>query len=210
MTSTNKRGRPRFEDILTPAEWRVANGVRHGMTNREIAERRGVSVDAVKLHVSNILQKLGYSKRQQLKSWDGVSKNSRIHNRDLCMHEVEKIGKIGQISRSVDNIDVAREWYENTLGLEFLYAFEGMAFFDCAGIRLFLNQGNSGSHADSILYFRVPDIHRTYNQLTAKGVIFTNVPHLVHKHDNGVEEWMAFFDDPEGRPMGLMSQSDPC
>ena len=32
------RGRPKHPDILTPAEWRVVNAVRHGMSNRLIAE----------------------------------------------------------------------------------------------------------------------------------------------------------------------------
>ncbi|MGE3697155.1 MAG: LuxR C-terminal-related transcriptional regulator, partial [Dehalococcoidia bacterium] len=47
------RGRPRHPDVLTPAEWRVVNAVRHGMSNRVIAERRGISLDAVKFHVAN-------------------------------------------------------------------------------------------------------------------------------------------------------------
>jgi len=37
--------------VLTPAEWRVANAVRHGMSNRVIASRFGISLDAVKFHV---------------------------------------------------------------------------------------------------------------------------------------------------------------
>ena len=36
-------GRPRHDDLLTPSEWKVAEQVRHGMTNRRIAERMGVS-----------------------------------------------------------------------------------------------------------------------------------------------------------------------
>ena len=50
------RGRPPHDDVLTPAEWRVVEGVRHGMTNPEIARRQGVSLDAVKYHVANALQ----------------------------------------------------------------------------------------------------------------------------------------------------------
>ena len=53
------RGRPRHPDLLTPAEWRVAHWVRHGLTNRAIAERFGVSEEAVKFHVANAVGKLG-------------------------------------------------------------------------------------------------------------------------------------------------------
>jgi DNA-binding NarL/FixJ family response regulator len=54
-----KRGRPRHPDLLTPAEWRVVDAVRHGMGTRQIARRRGVSPDAVKFHVANALHGAG-------------------------------------------------------------------------------------------------------------------------------------------------------
>ena len=38
-------------------------------------------------------------------------------------------------------------------------------------------------------------------------VKFTNAPHMVHKHEDGTEEWMAFFEDPDGRALALMAQS---
>ena len=57
--TVHRPGRPRHDDVLTPAEWKVAELVRHGMTNRRIAERMGVSLDAVKFHVGNALGKLG-------------------------------------------------------------------------------------------------------------------------------------------------------
>ena len=34
---TIRLGRPKHDDVLTPAEWKVAEQVRHGMTNRRIA-----------------------------------------------------------------------------------------------------------------------------------------------------------------------------
>jgi DNA-binding NarL/FixJ family response regulator len=49
MSSPRDRGRPPHPDVLTPGEWRVAEAVRHGLGNREIATRQGVSIDAVKL-----------------------------------------------------------------------------------------------------------------------------------------------------------------
>jgi methylmalonyl-CoA/ethylmalonyl-CoA epimerase len=32
---------------------------------------------------------------------------------------------------------------------------------------------------------------------------------MIHKHADGTEEWMAFFKDPDGRPLGIMSQVKP-
>lgn len=53
--------------MMCSAEWRVAELVRHGLTNRRIAERIGVSLDAGKFHVSNALSKPGYSRREGLR-----------------------------------------------------------------------------------------------------------------------------------------------
>jgi DNA-binding NarL/FixJ family response regulator len=78
MPTEQPRGRPRYDDILTPAEWRVAEAVRHGLTNPEIARLQGVSTDAVKYHVANILQKLGLSRRNELRQWTGVRRDSSL------------------------------------------------------------------------------------------------------------------------------------
>src|SRR6185437_16844826 len=77
---TSGPGRPPHDDVLTPAEWKVAEQVRHGLTNRRIAERMGVSLDAIKFHVSNALSKLGFSSREQLRRWDGVAKSTALHH----------------------------------------------------------------------------------------------------------------------------------
>jgi DNA-binding NarL/FixJ family response regulator len=61
-----KRGRPPHDDRLTPAEWRVVNAVRHGLSDAAIAKRRGISRDAVRYHVRNALVKLGLANRQEL------------------------------------------------------------------------------------------------------------------------------------------------
>jgi predicted enzyme related to lactoylglutathione lyase len=32
---------------------------------------------------------------------------------------------------------------------------------------------------------------------------------MVHRHPDGTEEWLAHFNDPEGRPLAIMSQAKP-
>src|SRR5690348_18513496 len=97
-------GRPRHDDVLTPAEWKVAEQVRHGMTNRRIAERTGVSIDAVKFHVGNALSKLGLSTRAQLRRWDGVAKGTALdHLRRSEMDAetgAEPYMMLGQVART--------------------------------------------------------------------------------------------------------------
>ena len=115
------------------------------------------------------------------------------------------LGPIGQISRSVRNIEQSIDWYKNKLGLTHLYTFGKLSFFDCGGTRLYL-QENAEPAAESVLYLRVPDINAAYDELERRGISFTSAPHLIHRHDDGTEEWMAFFDDLEGRTLALMCQ----
>ncbi len=202
------RGRPPHDDILTPAEWRVVEAVRHGLTNPDIARRLGVSLDAVKYHVANALQKLGFAGRAELRLWDGVRRDSNLARMETQMDAQLTMGAIGQIARSVSDVEAARRWYGETLGLQHLYSFGNLAFLDCGGVRLFLSEGDGGP-AESILYFRVPDVRAAHAQLSAKGVEFTHAPHMIHRHADGTEEWMAFFKDNEGRPLAVMAQAKP-
>lgn len=112
---------------------------------------------------------------------------------------------IGQIARSVTDIEAAKAWYADKLGLPLLYSFEGMAFFDLAGTRLYLQQA-ADTGPESILYFQVEDIDVAYAALREKGVGFARPPHRIHTHPDGIEEWLAFFADLEGRPMALICQ----
>jgi predicted enzyme related to lactoylglutathione lyase len=191
---------------LTPAEWRVAEAVRHGMTNPGIAKHQGVSLDAVKFHLSNILQKLGMTRRAELRRWPGVRVDSALSRKALDMNQPLALGAIAQISRTVTDITTATRWYQTTLGLRHLYTFGTLAFFDCGGVRLFLSE-SPVPQTDSIIYFQVDDVRTAHSELSARGVEFVAAPHMIHKHADGTEEWMAAFKDNEGRPLAVMSQT---
>jgi DNA-binding CsgD family transcriptional regulator/catechol 2,3-dioxygenase-like lactoylglutathione lyase family enzyme len=207
---SSRPGRPRHDDVLTPAEWKVAEQVRHGMSNRRIAERTGVSIDAVKFHVGNALSKLGFSRRTELRLWDGVAKGTALdHLRRSVMGDgtvTESYMMLGQVARTTGRFDESRVWYRDTLGLPELYCFGNLAFFDLGGVRLMLTEEEGDLVSESILYLRVPDIHESKSQLEERGVKFINAPHLIHRHEDGTEEWMAAFEDNEGRPLQLMMQ----
>src|ERR1700740_854884 len=203
--SASRRGRPPHEDVLTPAEWRVVHAVQHGLSNREIAARRGVSLDAVKFHVSNALSKLGLANREALRRWFRVPATSALRHTDQSTMTTTMLGALAQISRTVRDVRESEEFYGKTLGLPHLYSFGSLAFFDCGGTRLYLTaQERPGP--ESILYLRVADIRTAYEELRSRGVQFTQAPHMIHRHADGTEEWLAHFNDPEGRPLAVMSQ----
>jgi methylmalonyl-CoA/ethylmalonyl-CoA epimerase len=118
------------------------------------------------------------------------------------------LGPLGQISRSVRDIEQSVDWYKNKLGLNHLYTYGKLSFFDCGGTRLYLQEQPEPT-PESTLYLRVADIHAAYQELVQRGIAFEGPPHLIHRHADGMEEWMAFFDDLEGRTLALMSQLKP-
>jgi DNA-binding CsgD family transcriptional regulator/catechol 2,3-dioxygenase-like lactoylglutathione lyase family enzyme len=202
------RGRPKHADLLTPSEWRTVHAVQHGMTNTEIARRRGVSVDAVKYHVTNALAKLGLPDRRALRAWFRAPRDGALADqRSKSMNEKPLSGAIGQIARTVGDIGRSEKWYRDVLGLPHLYTFGTLAFFDCGGTRLMLTQEKSGAVKESVLYLRVSDIVQAHEALKQRGVQFTHAPHMIHRHADGTEEWMAFFEDPDGRPLAIMAQT---
>jgi hypothetical protein len=87
-----------------------------------------------------------------------------------------------------------------------LYSFGQLAFFDCGGLRLFLSAQPGQVAPNPVIYFRVDDIQAGYDELRLREVQFTSAPHLIHRHENGIEEWMAFFVDTDNQPLALMSQ----
>ncbi|MGB6605615.1 MAG: helix-turn-helix transcriptional regulator [Steroidobacteraceae bacterium] len=111
MPSPRHRGRPRHDDVLTPTEWRVVHAVQHGLSNREIARRRGISLDAVKQHVANAVAKLGVVDRQGLRRWFAAPKRSALRAQENPVETTLQLGAIGQVSRTVSDIAAAQNWY---------------------------------------------------------------------------------------------------
>lgn len=117
------------------------------------------------------------------------------------------LAEIGQVSVPVRDLERATAFYRDTLGVPFLFAAPGMAFFDCAGVRLLLAlpEQPEEAHRSSILYFRVGDIRRAHRRLAEHGVTFEGEPHVVHRTES-YELWMAFFRDSEDNVHALMSE----
>jgi len=216
-----RRGRPPYPDVLTPTEWAVLDGLRHGMSRRQIAERRGVSGYAVRYHARNIARKIGVAGVSELRYWPGIPAASAITAKKRGEHIMQAavpeqhegpatLGPLGQVSLLARDIGRAEVFYRDRLGLAHLFTFGDLAFFACGATRLFLRQAADNWHPGSVLYFTVPDIHASYQDLASKGVAFDGAPHLIHRHDDGTEEWMAFFGDTEGNTLALMSQVPPA
>lgn len=121
------------------------------------------------------------------------------------------LAEIGQIAVPVSDLDRAIAFYRDTLGMRFLFqAPPGLAFFDCAGVRLMLDvpAKTEGAAGCSVIYYKVPDLDEAFATLSARGVHFVAEPHLIAEMPDH-ELWMAFFRDPDSNVLALMCEVRP-
>jgi methylmalonyl-CoA/ethylmalonyl-CoA epimerase len=117
-----------------------------------------------------------------------------------------QLNDIGQIALTVRDLGRAKDFYQNTLGMRFLFDAGTMAFFQCGGIRLMIGLSEEAvSVGGTILYFKVSDIQKVHATLIEEGVVFLQPPHLVARMPDH-ELWIAFLKDPEGNTLGLLSE----
>lgn len=113
---------------------------------------------------------------------------------------------IGQIAITVTDLARSKDFYQNVLGMQFLFDAGPMSFFQCGRIRFAIGTSpNLPGPGGTILYFRVADIQQMHDLLAARGVEFVQKPHMVAQmadHDL----WLAFFRDPDRQTIGLMCE----
>jgi DNA-binding CsgD family transcriptional regulator len=207
------RGRPAHPDVLTPTEWSVLDMYRHGLPRRTIAAMRGISEYGVRYHLRNIAGKLGVEGTTALRAWPGYPKTSPLARRKHPMATAThvQLGPIAQVSMYARTAATTEAWYRDVLRLPHIFTFGDLVFFDMGGVRLYIHAvGDEKWRPSSVVYFLVPDIHAAKADLESRGVKFNQAPHMIYKDDTtGVEEWMAFFDDPDGNMLSIMARVGP-
>jgi methylmalonyl-CoA/ethylmalonyl-CoA epimerase len=119
---------------------------------------------------------------------------------------IVSLGSIGQIAITVDDLARAKNFYQNTLGLKFLFDAGQLAFFQCGDVRLMLGTSEKQEpRGGTILYYKVADIHATHAALISRGAEFFQNPHLIAKMPDH-DLWMAFLKDTEGNTIGIMCE----
>src|SRR5207247_6469691 len=117
------------------------------------------------------------------------------------------LSRIGQIAIVVHDVERATAYYRDVLGMRFLFAFPGLAFFDCDGVRIMLSlpEKKEFDHPSSVLYFKVADIHAAYETLRGRNVEFVDEPHIIARMPDH-DLWMTFFHDHDNNVLALMAE----
>jgi methylmalonyl-CoA/ethylmalonyl-CoA epimerase len=114
--------------------------------------------------------------------------------------------KIAQIAITVVDLARSKDFYQNVLGLQFLFDAGPMSFFQCGNIRFTIGTAEKpGPRGGTILYFKVDDIQATHASLRERGVKFLQEPYFVARMPDH-DLWIAFLYDPDENILGMMSE----
>ena len=112
--------------------------------------------------------------------------------------------KLVQVGLSCRDLDRARGFYRDTLGLPLLFEAGNMLFFQLEGMRLMVGLAEADRPVGgSIIYFDAPDIEALGNALEARGVKFLG-PAVTVQQTQTHELKLREFLDPDGNPLALM------
>ncbi len=119
---------------------------------------------------------------------------------------VIQVEGIAQVALTVTDLDAAKRFYGDVLGMRFSFESGNMAFYRCGEVRVMLGSAEKpASGAGTLLYFRVADLDVSFVALQREGVEIVQEPHLVARM-KGHDLWLAFVKDPAGNTLGLMSE----
>jgi methylmalonyl-CoA/ethylmalonyl-CoA epimerase len=114
---------------------------------------------------------------------------------------------LAQVAISVSDLEASVAFYRDVLGLTYLFsAPPSLAFLQCGPTRLMLS-GEPPGEAPSrpTLYYAVADIHAAVDAVRAGGAAVTQEPAVIARLGT-MDVWLAFTQDPDGNPVGLMAE----
>jgi catechol 2,3-dioxygenase-like lactoylglutathione lyase family enzyme len=112
-----------------------------------------------------------------------------------------------QVGLTVRDLDRARAYYRDLLGLPLLFEVGGMMFFQLGGMRLMIGREHIAGQpiGGSLLYFDAPDFDALGRALEAKGVVFVGPAQVVQRTETHELKLREFL-DPDGNALAIMGQ----
>jgi methylmalonyl-CoA/ethylmalonyl-CoA epimerase len=113
--------------------------------------------------------------------------------------------KLVQVALTCRDLDSARLFYRDTLGLPLLFEVGNMLFFQLEGLRLMVGLAHKPDQpiGGSLIYFDAPDINALGAALEARGVKFLG-PAVTVQQTETHELKLREFLDPDDNALALM------
>ena len=203
-----RTGRPPHPDILTPAEWEVLAAVREGMTNGEVAQRRGCSVETVRFHLRNVRSKLGVTSRSGLRDFPGQPQ-ALVAGRAAAQRTWRIQEQIPLIA--VRDMAAMLDFYTGVLGLQMLARWPdapelpGWCALGIGAARLMLHAGHHRRDLEEIrpggpitMSLYLSGLDALHEELVCGGLVVSPIEQQFY----GARE--CFLRDPEGNELNLV------
>jgi catechol 2,3-dioxygenase-like lactoylglutathione lyase family enzyme len=110
-----------------------------------------------------------------------------------------------QVGLTCRDLERAKAFYRDTLGLPLLFEVSGMLFFQLEGVRLMIGKEMKPGDpiGGSVIYFNAPDMDALGAALEAKGVTFHGPAQILQQTETHDLKLRAFH-DPDGNALALM------
>jgi catechol-2,3-dioxygenase len=111
-----------------------------------------------------------------------------------------------QVGMTVSNLDAARLFYRDRLGLRLMFEANGMLFFDVGGTRLMVASDAARqrpARPASVFYFHTSDFTAARQRLHASGAVLVGPVETVQTSASG-ELKLQQFEDPDGNMLAIM------
>jgi catechol 2,3-dioxygenase-like lactoylglutathione lyase family enzyme len=112
-----------------------------------------------------------------------------------------------QLAIPAKDIERATAFYRDKLGLKLLMNGPNMAFFDCAGVRLYLdaNPGTLEAGKNSMIYFRTGNIEKAHAAFISRAVPIHQPPQVIASLPDR-DVWLMWIRDSESNLLGVMEE----
>ena len=114
--------------------------------------------------------------------------------------------RLVQVALTCRDLDRARSFYQDTLGLPLLFEAGHMLFFQLEGLRLMVGLSEKPDRPigrGTYIYFDAPDVENLAASLKTRGVELIGNTETLQRTDTH-ELKLQFFKDPDGNEIGLM------
>ncbi len=118
-----------------------------------------------------------------------------------------ELSGILQIAIPVKDIERATAFYRDALELQLLMNGPNMAFFNCGGVRLYLdaNKGVVEAGGNSLIYFRAGNIDKAHALFKERSVKIHQEPRVIAALPDR-DVWLMWIRDSEENLLGVMEE----
>jgi catechol 2,3-dioxygenase-like lactoylglutathione lyase family enzyme len=113
--------------------------------------------------------------------------------------------KIAQIGLQCTDLDQAKAFYCDALGLPLAGAVGDSIFVRCGEVNLIVQKVATVRPGSQIYFSADGQTEEATTALKSRGIVFAQEPKRIARNHQGVDVWLGFFKDPFGNSLALIA-----